>query len=408
VSANPRDQNRTDIIMKIVSVFPAVLAVLLICEPVHAVESLVELGLEARAYTKSGAPQTHNSKLAVSLRPEFKHQLEDKNLYLRFEPFFRLDQYDENRNHADIRELSAIKVYDNWELEGGIGQKFWGVTESQHLVDIINQTDLLEGIDGEDKLGQPLLRLSRIFDQSTLSAFVLPGFRELQFLGSESRFALPFTVDEDAAKFESDDGRNHVDYALRYSGYMGLMDYGLSWFKGTARRSIFVPSEPGSDVMAPFYRQMERVGLDLQYTVDAWLWKLEAIYQDETSGAHKAYVGGLEYTFYNIQDGSYDLGLLAEYNFDSRDDPQRWMFQNDLFLGSRFGFTDAASSAILVGAFRDMDDGSLIYRIEGSRRVFGDATISLEAQVFSNTAPTNINSINADNDFLKLELAWYF
>ena len=39
----------------------------------------------------------------------------------------------------------------------GVGKVFWGVTESQHLVDIINQTDLVENIDTEDKLGQPML-----------------------------------------------------------------------------------------------------------------------------------------------------------------------------------------------------------------------------------------------------------
>lgn len=383
-------------------------AVTLIYAPAYAVETLIELGLEARAYSKSGLPQTHNGKLAISLQPEFTEQFEAQNVYLTFEPFFRLDQYDEERNHADIRELNAIKVYDNWELEGGISQIFWGVTESQHLVDIINQTDSLEGIDGEDKLGQPLLRFSRIYDQSTLSAFVMPGFRERQFLGVESRFALPFPVDTDQTQFESSAGDDHVDYALRYSGYAGLMDYGLSWFKGTARFPLFRPVEPGSPVMAPYYEQMERVGLDVQYTVDAWLWKLEAVRQRSELPSFTAYVGGLEYTLYNLHDGAYDLGLLAEHNYDSRGDPQTVFYQNDLFVGTRFAFTDADSSAILAGAFIDLDDDSQIFRIEASKRVFGDSTISLEAQIFSHTAPGNINNVYRDNDFLKLEMAWFF
>jgi len=83
-------------------------------------------------------------------------------------------------------------------------------------------------------------------------------------------------------------------------------------------------------------------------------------------------------------------------------------YQNDVFVGTRFAFTDADSSAILAGAFVDMDDDSQIFRIEASKRVFGDATLSLEAQVFSNTAPTNINSVYSDSDFLKLEIAWFF
>ena len=32
---------------------------------------------------------------------------------------------------------------------------FWPQTESAHLVDVINQTDFLEGLDREKKLGQP-------------------------------------------------------------------------------------------------------------------------------------------------------------------------------------------------------------------------------------------------------------
>ena len=41
----------------------------------------------------------------------------------------------------------------DWSLSIGLGKVFWGVTEFNHLVDVINQTDLVEGIDGEAKLG---------------------------------------------------------------------------------------------------------------------------------------------------------------------------------------------------------------------------------------------------------------
>ena len=376
--------------------------------PATSADTLVELGAEGVVFTQPAPLPARDAKLSLSLRAEFTRELADRNLYLTFEPFFRVDQYDEQRNHADIRELKAIKVFDNWELEGGVGQFFWGVAESNHLVDILNQTDTLEGIDGEDKLGQPVLRVSRMFDRSTLSAFVLPGFRERSWPGPTSRFALPFPVDEDAAQFESDDGNDHVDYALRYSGYAGYVDYGLSWFKGTARRPLFIPSESDPGVNVPFYMQMERVGLDLQLTIDAWLWKLEAIDQRSNYEDFTAAVGGLEYTFYNMHEGLYDLGLLAEYSYNSLDDPQLVFFQNDLFLGARFGFTDAESSQILAGGFLDLDDQSQIFRVEASRRVFGDATLSLEAQFFGEIARGNFNYPYRDNDFLLLDIAWYF
>ena len=53
---------------------------------------------------------------------------------------------------------------------------FWGVTESVHLVDIINQTDFAGDIDGEDKLGQTMLSLMLQRDWGEITAFVLPAF----------------------------------------------------------------------------------------------------------------------------------------------------------------------------------------------------------------------------------------
>ena len=41
----------------------------------------------------------------------------------------------------------------------GAAKVFWGTAESRHLVDIINQTDAVEDIDEEDKLGQPMVKV---------------------------------------------------------------------------------------------------------------------------------------------------------------------------------------------------------------------------------------------------------
>jgi len=264
-----------------------ILLLSLLSSPAGAFESLIEFGVQGVVFSQAGPPPTSSEDFSLSLRPKFTHQIDSQGIYLTFEPFFRWDQRDDGRTHADIGEFKLLKVFDQWELEAGTSKIFWGVAESNHLVDIINQTDALEGIDDEDKLGQPLLRLSRIFEQTTLDAYVLPGFRARQFLGAESRFAFPFEVDSDQAVYESDEGDDHVDFALRYSGYAGQADYGVSWFKGTSRDPQFIPgSTPG--VMLPYYEQIERIGVDVQYTVEAWLWKLEAIRQASSQPSYSA------------------------------------------------------------------------------------------------------------------------
>ncbi len=376
--------------------------------PTHALELSNEFAMQAQAFNHAGSTNSHATGIAFSLLPVINHQNEAGDTYYSFSPFFRWDQRDDERTHADIRELKVLKVLDQWELEAGLSKVFWGVAESSHLVDIINQSDYLEGIDGEDKLGQPMFRASRIFDQSTLSLFVLPAFRQRSFLGVNSRFALPFSVDSGQAQFESSDQEKHVDYALRYSGYAGQMDYGVSWFKGTARDAQLRPSSSAPSVFAPYYQQIQRVGLDVQYTKDAWLSKLEMIHQESNVDSHHALVTGVEYTLFGLNDGAYDLGLIAEYNYDSRADAQSVLLQDDLFMGARFAFNDAESSSMLAGAIVDLEDNSRSLRFEGSRRVMGDAKLDIEAQVFSNIDTQNLLFGYRDNGFIRLELTSYF
>ena len=80
------------------------------------------------------------------------------------------------RTHADLREAYFLlfgEIGDGeWELRVGIDQVFWGVTESQHLVDIINQIDLVEHPNGETKLGQPMVNITYSSDWGIVEFFV--------------------------------------------------------------------------------------------------------------------------------------------------------------------------------------------------------------------------------------------
>ncbi len=373
----------------------------------HAFDTNYVLEIEGRGFSQATTENgKYTSDIAASFEVELRTSLNQGNTVATFTPFSRWDSRDPKRRHSDIRELNLIHSAGSMEYQVGIGKVFWGVAESSHLVDIINQTDLLEGIDGEDKLGQPMIKVSRLLDQLTLDAFVLPGFREREFLSPDNPLALPFEVD-DNEQYESDDGRDHVDYALRLSGYKGVVDYGLSWFKGTSREPDFLPSgTPGR--LIPFYPQIDQFGLDLQITKEAWLWKLEAIHRKTVRDGYNAAVGGLEYSFYGMNDGQYDLGLLAEYHYDDRENPATVIFQNDVFVGMRFGFTDAESSEILAGAIFDQDDQTASYRIEAARRIFTNAKISIEAQVFSNADPNNFSFGFRDSDFVQASLELFF
>ncbi|UCD90752.1 MAG: hypothetical protein JSW04_04805, partial [Desulfobacterales bacterium] len=104
-------------------------------------------------------PGQKKNNASLAIQPEYYYEWENGSSFI-FVPFARIGSADSERTHFDIRELNYLWLNDLWELRVGIGKVFWGVTEFVHLVDIINQTDLVEDIDGEDKLGQPMINLS--------------------------------------------------------------------------------------------------------------------------------------------------------------------------------------------------------------------------------------------------------
>lgn len=358
---------------------------------------------------RAAAAGYHGNQSLV-VQPEFYKSWNERRDSFTFVPFARLDQRDDERSHFDIRELTWLRAGRTWELRAGIRKVFWGVTESRHLVDIINQTDLVEDVDGEDKLGQPMVNLALIHDWGTLDLFLLPGFRERTFPGREGRLRSIPRVDTDRAIYESGAGQDRVDFAARWSRYIGEWDLGVSHFHGTSREPRFEldASNPNDLVLIPVYDQIDQTGLDVQYTRGAWLWKLEAIHRSGQVETFNAATGGFEYTLYGILNSDMDLGLLAEYSYDGRPDSLQTPFNDDLFTGLRLTLNDVQSTEALVGCVSDLEGSTRFCSVEASRRLGSSWVLSVEARTFSNVNTNDPLYSYRHDDYAQLELAWYF
>jgi len=333
---------------------------------------------------------------------------EGGNVRAAFIPYLRWDATDDERNLADLREAYWAFEGDDYELLVGANTVFWGVTESVHLVDIINQTDFAGDIDGEDKLGQMMVSLMLQRDWGEITGFVMPAFRERTFAGVDGRFRPPLPVDTDNALYESSDEETHVDFALRYSHYIGDIDIGLNVFSGTSREPRFVPAADGQSLL-PVYDQIDQLGVAVQYTKEAWLWKLEAIARDGVTQSFAAAVGGFEYTFYQVSESTIDVGLLLEYQYDGRNEFEPvTIADNDVFVGTRLAFNDVQDSAVLAGLSYDTDTGETFINIEAERR-FGDNWFAeLRVRAFNGAAQVDATTWLQKDDYVQLSLARYF
>ncbi len=369
------------------------------------------ISAEARLFLQSARfADQHGANGSLSLQPEFYWEWDSGRQGFIFTPFARLDQGDSRRSHLDIRELTWFKASANWELRLGIRKLFWGVAESNHLVDIVNQTDLVENIDGEDKLGQPMINFALIRDWGTLDFFALPGFRERTFPGRSGRLRSALRVDSSEARYESAAENHHLDYAIRYSNYVGDYDFGLYHFWGTSREPRFIANltASGEPVLIPFYDLIHQTGLDVQATKGNWLWKLEALRRSGQGDDFFAAVGGFEYTLVGVIGSVTDLGVLGEYHFDDRHESALTPFNHDVFLGARWALNDAQDTAVLAGLSNDLNGNAGFFNVEASRRLGDRWKIEIEIRMFFDVDRSDLLWSLERDDYLQIELQRYF
>jgi hypothetical protein len=348
--------------------------------------------------------------LSLAIDAEYYKDWDNGLRAITFQPFMRLDSTDPERTHFDIRAAHYLHVLGDWEWRIGVAKVFWGVTESQHLVDIINQTDLVENLDTEDKLGQPMIETTWLQDWGVFQFYILPGFRERTFPGRKGRLRPEIVIDTDEEEYESGAEERHVDWAIRLKTQFGPVDLGLSHFSGTSRIPEFraaLDSDAGVSLI-PYYELIDQTGLDLQAIVGNWTWKVESILQTRKGRDFTAAVGGFEYTFYGVSESGADLGVLSEYHYDDRKRDAPLGFQNDLFLGMRYVLNDAQDTELLAGGFYDFDFNSKSARVELQRRISGSWKLESELQMFTDVASEDPLRAFHRDDYLQVDLAYYF
>jgi hypothetical protein len=288
----------------------------------------------------------------------------------------------------------------------GVKKIFWGKTESAHLVDVINQTDYLEGFDGEEKMGQPMIQFSFLSNFGIFDVFYLPYSRQLDLGNEAGRPRTPFVLEADDFRYETSAGKWHPSGALRWSHYIGPMDIGLHYFYGNAREPLLEFKADGSFGM--LFPEMHQIGLDYQIIIKDWIWKLESVWRMGSFDNIFASAVGFERTFSNVGNSGLDIGLLAEYLYDNRGDFAFTSLDNDVFLGIRLAFNDVQSTEWLAGIAQDLHQSSKFFRLEASRRVGENYKFNLESHVFITVDNREFLSSFKRDSYMKAELIRFF
>jgi hypothetical protein len=383
----------------------------------------LDLGLQNRTFFARGADGQSSWQPSISLQAEWFAESANRRHSVTVSPFVRLDSQDSDRSHGDFREAFYSYIGDRAELHVGVRQVFWGVTEFKHLVDVLNQTDLVENIDGEDKLGQPMVELvlSRAF--GNLNFYLLPGARERTFPGPDGRLRFGLPVADDA-RFESGAEQQRVDGAVRWSHFAGPLSWGLYHFSGTNRDPLLTLAVPagGEPRLVPRYDVIDQTGLDAQYLHGDWAFKLEATTRSGDGERFAAANIGFERTLVGVLGSRSDLGLVLEYLWDERGDGAlNTIFERDLALGARWALNDDGGTQALLGVIWDTETDEYLVSLEASREIGQDWRLALEGRAFAGTRERSAlaelqafedgsakSAFLQRDDFLQLELTRFF
>lgn len=349
----------------------------------------------------------YRSDATVDLHLKYGREYLDGSSNLILDAHATADQHDNHRNRVDFNELAWRYSPQKFSLLAGMHTEFWGVTESWHLIDVLNQTDLTQNIDQHAKLGQMMLKASYQTELGNFNVYVLPFFRERVFVGERGRLKPAFNVDEKLATYESSHGDRHVDLAARYSNTIGMWDFGIAQFNGTGREPVLLPviSQGQPLVLAPYYELIKQSSVNAQMTADSLLLKFEAIsHSSKFQHTYRSAVAGLEYTQTGIFRSSADLGFLAEYLYDERGDHATMPFSSDLFLALRYVANNVAQTTYLLGTYVHRGTGAKSFRFEMATRLKDGLTLSLEGQGFAKETQRDLFYSYRDDSYLTMKL----
>jgi hypothetical protein len=320
------------------------------------------------------------------------------NHHWRLNVFGRADVRDRRQSHAELREATwAWRPNQTWDVRGGILADEWGFTESNTVIDIVNQRDQLEAPNGDAKLGQPGLSLASRLPAGRLTVYALPWHRTWRFAGSAGRFRPPVKLDEDERANATPAWAAHWDLKKR------RFEIGLSQFKGVSREPAIDAAAVGFRAIYPVVHQ---TGAALQLVLGTGLLKADLVHvrsRERPSFTGFTVGGELPVTL-----GATDLTVLAEFTYDQRGRDAPTGLDRDLLMAARWSANNAAGTEATAGSMIDMRSGAQTLRASISRRLSAAWRWTAESHVLVHPHQGEFGYWLRRDSFIQVGIARFF
>ena len=391
----------------------------------------ITTSVQAATFTQEGEGDQEDPVAMTQIKPDLALFLGDAT-QLVIAPRGRWGITDSEYHLISIDDGYVEYVSERYEFRLGYQTFFWGTVESQNIVDILNQEDFIGDFLDPEKIGEPSLRVRTLLGETRIDLFAFFYFTPAPLPGKVNRYNFfdgAMDISDDPF-YTSSAKRGRQQVAARLDHTIGSADFGVAYFNGYEKFPV-VFIQPGASDADTLYYEMQQISGDLQMSLGNWLIKLEGLYQDtgisdsitrdillpDGSTAarelvpkdHAAFAGGWEYTLFGVL-GKSDLGLFAEYLYDSEQSAEAVAFrpfQNDVFAGLRWTWNNPGDGKLLAGIFSDLRHPSRLWRVEYSERYFERIKLFTRVDLINADEEDPLSIFNND-DRVSVELSYTY
>lgn len=345
-----------------------VLVVIHTCPLSHALDSTWDLSVGDRYFFSEAVepfvPQGEDYQNSSYISGEISADWAHNNFSFETHFYGNWDSKDESRRYTNIQQALLRYSRGNFSVSGGVDTFYWGVSETINILNTVNQSDLRKSIDGKEKFGQSHVSFSYASGVHSVKVFYLPTFNKLEF---PYRPATKVPVEPDKAVCES--GACDGSSGLRWDVALDTGDLAFSFFRGTRRDPILIPSPELLGTLIPNYVNTQYAAMDGVYFLAGTILKAEYKYGDEIDKSFYAYNIGIEYPTYPNSTIINSANIVLEHTKDSRDQLAESIGQNDVFIGGRFMLGDLDQTYIRTVVGFDLDHKSKFYDLSFEHRI---------------------------------------
>ncbi len=366
-----------------------------------------EVAGEARAFTPDDNALTTDYGLGMAARVEVGNT--HRPFQEKFRAFGRVDTVDPQRSLAFIEEAWLQYRKDGWRLRVGADILNWTATEAFHPADVVNSRNLDSDFESLEKIGEPMVVVSRDIRNADLTAIVMPMYIKPQLASPKSRlnFFQGSPVRPSILRLGPDGRKTDSRWfgpqgALLYEQTIRSADLALHAIYHLDRGQPFVFAAPGSTITAVFQTKVQ-VGGTWQQAVGPVLLKGEAawrhFFEADTAVTglpplddrdHTQIALGVEYglTLDSGVDHRFIVegqAVFAESGLQRR---AATIFQRDILVAYRLAMNDVKARELFVSAIFDLEDaGELMANASYSQRLSDTWGISTSIRLIEAPAP---------------------